>query len=845
MSDLVLVSPLKGWVGPLNEAPDAVFAEKMMGDGVAVDPTLGALHAPCDGEVMSVHHTRHAVALRALNGAELLIHIGLETVGLAGEGFETHVAAGDRVKAGDLLIRFDLDFLARHARSLLTPVIITNSDVFVIADRAADGEIDLGAPLMTLRGAVSGQAEPQAPAAGELIRTLVLPLAHGLHARPAARLASLAQSFENNIAIIAGDRRVNAKSPVSILTLGARCGDTIRLVAEGASAAEALDALVSLIEGGMGELASVSAPVALAIAEPQPTAPQAVAAGGVLRGVKAAPGMAIGVAARLTAPPVIVNEHGRGPAVEGPALDAALTEVKARLKAQFQKGQHHHRAILSAHLAFLDDPDLVEAARRRIGGGASAGAAWRGAIDGYAEVLRGLGDPRMAERVDDLLDLERQVLLVLSGEADRTIVLPQGAILLADDLLPSQLIGLDAALLSGICTARGGPTSHVAILAAAMNLPALVAVGPGVSAIAEGATLILDADASLLRVDPDPATLKTAHEALALRRTRREAALAVAQDTCRMADETRIEVFANLGSVVDAHTAIQNGAEGCGLLRTEFLFMDRADAPNEDEQTASYRAIAEALGGRPLILRTLDVGGDKPLDYLPIPPEENPALGLRGVRVGFWRPEMLRTQIRAILRASPTDQCRIMVPMVASVDELLAVRAIVDEVRREMHRTEPVALGVMIETPAAAITADLLAVHADFLSVGTNDLAQYTLAMDRGNPLLAAQVDGLHPAVLRLIARAAEGAQTHNRMLGVCGGLASDPHAVPILIGLGVTELSVTPSMVAETKALIRILTVADCRVLAARALVQTCAADVRRLVDEGLTSLKLDRGAA
>ena len=259
--------------------------------------------------------------------------------------------------------------------------------------------------------------------------------------------------------------------------------------------------------------------------------------------------------------------------------------------------------------------------------------------------------------------------------------------------------------------------------------------------------------------------------------------------------------------------------------------MERASAPDEHEQAASYQAIATALDGRPLILRTLDIGGDKPVGYLPIPPEDNPALGLRGVRVGFWKPELLRTQLRAVLRVAPQGQCRIMLPMVASLEELRAARAVLDEARAALGVSEPVQLGIMVETPAAAISADLLAAEADFLSIGTNDLAQYTLAMDRGNPLLAAQVDGLHPAVLRLIAKAAEGGARHEKLVGVCGGLASDLVAVPILIGLGVTELSATPSAVPEIKALVRSLSLAACRVLATRALVQTSPAAVRALV--------------
>ena len=292
-----------------------------------------------------------------------------------------------------------------------------------------------------------------------------------------------------------------------------------------------------------------------------------------------------------------------------------------------------------------------------------------------------LSDARLAERVDDLIDLERQVLLALTGTLDAAPDIPAGAILLADDLLPSQLMGLDAGQLAGLCTARGGPTSHVAILAAAMNLPAMVAVGAGVGAIPDGAALILDADAGRLDISPDAAALQAARSALEARVARRALARAGAHEDCRTADGTRIEVLANLASQAGADAAVAAGAEGCGLLRTEFLFMERDQPPGEDEQLACYQAIADALGARPLTIRTLDVGGDKPVGYLAIPAEDNPALGLRGVRTSLWRPDMLATQLRALLRVNAAAHLKIMVPMVASLAELMAVKAMLAEVR--------------------------------------------------------------------------------------------------------------------------------------------------------------------
>lgn len=830
MSTLVLSAPLQGWVAPLDETPDAVFAERMLGDGLAIDPTGQMLHAPCDGRVITVHRSCHAVTLRADNGAEILMHVGLETVALDGEGFTVHVTEGQAVKAGDPLIGFDLDLLARKAKSLITPIVVTNPDAFSIVRREQDRETGVGGFLMELVPA-GGAKAAVAVAEGEVTREVVVPLVHGIHARPAARIAETARKFAAEVALVAVNRRASAKSPVGLMSLAVRLHDRITIAASGVDADFAVAAIAELIEGGMGESAHEAGGSAAEAAAPVVVAPAEPAEPGVLRGVMAAPGLAIGQAVRLVADEIVVVETGAGVSAELTALDDALCVVRDRIEVSAGKGDSARKAILGAHLAFLEDPELTAAARKLIGEGKSAGFAWRRAVGGYVEALRGLGDRRLAERVDDLVDLERQVLRALTGEEEAARVLPAGAVLLADELLPSQLMGVDPGQVAGFATARGGPTSHVAILAAAMGLPALVAVGQGVLGIADGAALILDAEAGKLRVAPDAEALVAAQSAIAARHVRRAAAKAAAHQQSRTACGERIEVFANVGSEKDALAAVANGAEGSGLLRTEFLFLDRDTPPDEDEQARQYQAVASALDGRPLIVRTLDVGGDKAAPYLPIPAEENPALGLRGVRVSLWRPHLLKTQIRAILRVQPLGQCRIMVPMVGSLSELRAVRAVLEEAKREMGISERVELGVMIETPAAAVTADLIAAEADFLSIGTNDLTQYVLAMDRGNPELAARIDALHPAVLRMIDQTCKGAARHGRWVGVCGGLASDLSAVPVLLGLGVAELSATAAVVPEVKALVRRLSLAACRDLAAKTLDQTSPEAVRDLI--------------
>ncbi|MBL6938488.1 MAG: phosphoenolpyruvate--protein phosphotransferase [Alphaproteobacteria bacterium] len=819
MSNLTLVAPIKGWVAPLDEVPDPVFAERILGDGLAIDPTDATVHAPCDAVVASV--ARHAVTLRAANGAEILIHIGLETVTLHGQGFVTHVREGQSVRTGDALITFDLDFLATKAKSLISPVVVTNGDAFAIVRRSTDRETGLGEFLMELRPLA--EQTVAAAGAGEATRDVVVRLAHGIHARPAAQISAAAKRFGGDVELSVRGRRVNAKSIAALMSLGVRKDEMVTITARGADAVNAVDVLADLIDHGIEEAPEAPPPPA-----PVPV-PPADLPSNTLRGVCGAPGLVIGKALQLRATEFAVAEAGRGVTHEAAALNDALTQVRLRLDQLASGGNRQRREILSAHLALLDDPELMRQVHSAIESGKSAAFAWREAIRGYAAAFRAIDDVRMRERVGDLVDLERQVMAALCGDAglDARSLAPD-TILIADELLPSELAAVGA--IAGFATAAGGPTSHVAILAAGMSVPALVSLGEKVLDIADGTTLFLDTEAALLHIEPDANRMTQARAAIARRSAGESAARAHALEECRTADGTRIEVLANLGAGADeAVAAVAAGAEGCGLLRTEFLFLDRETPPSEDEQAAAYQAIAAALNGRPFKVRTFDIGGDKPVPYLPLPAEENPALGLRGVRAALWRSDLLKTQLAAILRVTPAP--RIMLPMVASLAELHAVRVMLDE----LGAPAATQLGVMIETPASAVLAAQLAREADFFSIGTNDLTQYTLAMDRGHAQLAAQIDAFHPAVLSLIAQAASGAAAQGKPVAVCGGLAGDPLAAALLIGLGVRELSMPAAAIARVKGTVRALTLEQCRAAATEALQQSSPQDVRAVATKYL----------
>jgi len=407
----------------------------------------------------------------------------------------------------------------------------------------------------------------------------------------------------------------------------------------------------------------------------------------------------------------------------------------------------------------------------------------------------------------------------------------------AADLTPADTAGLDRKLARGIATAAGSPTSHSAILARSLGIPAAVGLGEALLEVPEDTALLLDGDVGVVYVEPDDELVAEYGRQSDQREEAAQEARARAAEPAVTLDGHSVEVVANIGSPDDVPVALANGAEGVGLLRTEFLFLERDSMPTEDEQFEAYSRIAEALEGRPLVLRTLDVGADKPLPYVPAQTEANPFLGLRGIRLALARPELLETQLRAVLRTSAEHPLMVMFPMVATLEEYRQARSALGRAREELEQAgtavpEELEVGVMIEVPAAALAAEVFAAEVDFFSLGTNDLTQYTMAAERGNASVAGLADGLHPSVLRLIRIVAEAASRHDRWVGVCGELASDPTAVPVLVGLGVTELSANAPAIPAVKQAVRRVDTEAARALADEALSLSSAAEVRALVE-------------
>jgi multiphosphoryl transfer protein len=814
-----LLAPLSGILVPLERVPDPVFAQRTVGDGVSIDPTSSEVLAPAAGLVTLLHRAAHALAITTDEGLEVLVHIGVDTVTLNGRGFTARVSQGDRVAAGQPLISFDADLIARSAPSLLTQVLVTNRER-IRGMTVATGLVDAGRSVilsveLAAAAPVEGTPASEATAVSADIR---LPNRQGLHARPAAVFAAAAKAFRSDIRLLRGAETANAKSVTAILLLATSPNDAIRVSATGPDAAAAVSALAQLLASGSGEsqaaredsppVGPVPAAAAAAIAPAGPHDPRR------LTGVCASPGLALGKVAQVRRAVISVEEHGAGAERERAQLDSALERGRQQISVQKAVNSGAASRILDAHLELLADPELIDLAVAGLAGGRSAGYAWREAYSSYAERLEALASPLLRERAGDVRDVGGRVLGLLAGVTTAPLEFAPGSILIADELTPSETASLDAGRVVGLCTTGGGPTSHAAILARALGLPAVCGVDRAALQLADGTPVLLDGTGGTLLEDPDEAQVAAARVVIRRLAAKRHSEREAANEPAVTTDGHRIEIAANIGTAEEAVAAVAQGGEAVGLLRSELLFLDRATAPDEREQADAYRAVASALGReRRLVIRTLDIGGDKPLPYLPLPPEQNPFLGLRGIRVSLERPDLLRSQLRAILKAAPLSDIHVMFPMIATLDELRAARRILDEEQRASG--ESVRVGVMIEVPSAALTAEHLAREVDFFSIGTNDLTQYTLAMDRGHPKLAPLADALHPAVLRLISLTVEAAHRHGKWVGVCGGIAAEPLAVPVLLGIGVDELSVPVPAIAAVKALVRRLSARDCQDLA------------------------------
>ncbi|MBW7885553.1 MAG: phosphoenolpyruvate--protein phosphotransferase [Caldilineaceae bacterium] len=667
----------------------------------------------------------------------------------------------------------------------------------------------------------------------------------GLHFGPAARFIQAAAQFRSTVRVTnltTGAGPIDASRFNQLLALGIEKDHNIRIDAAGEDAAEAVSTLSSLVAHDLGETGAEST------AMPELPAPTEAGTGeAVLSGLPASPGVAIGVA--------VVLDAGRDPlhmrndiapvadrAAEWKAFKAVRHEALEQLTMLTEEIRHslgeEQSIIFRAHILLLQDPDFQDDIRRYIEhDGWPAVEAVRRTVVHWAARFRNMSGAMFQQRAADVEDIGRRLLRLLRDESDEALELPPNALIVANDLLPSQTATLDRSRVLGFCTAGGGPIAHTAILARSMGIPAVVGVGESLlELVREGVPLAIDGSRGQVIIAPDARTTELFEKAQTESIAAREAAWAAARRLTRTRDGLRVEVVANLGAAADATVALEAGAEGVGLLRTEFLFQDRMTPPTDDEQASIYSEVAQIMGERRLIIRTLDIGGDKPAPYLTMPQEANPFLGWRAIRVTLAMPEFFKAQLRALLRAAVHGNVHIMFPMISTIDEVLRAQALLAAAAAELsaagipHRAD-VPVGVMIEVPAAVEIADQLAPLVDFFSIGTNDLTQYTFAADRTNGRVAALADSLHPAILRQIDTVVRAAHLHGRWVGLCGEMAGRVDAIPVLLGLGIDEFSMAPASIPAAKALLAQLTAPAARRLAQKALTLPDADAVRKAV--------------
>jgi multiphosphoryl transfer protein len=655
--------------------------------------------------------------------------------------------------------------------------------------------------------------------------------AHGLHARPATAFVELAKQFKASIHVRHKESVADGKSLVSLLKLGAGENATLRVMASGEDADEALIAIEAAVTAGLEDDTEAAEEAQLdgaahgwTPAEPTTT----------IQGLSASTGLAIGPLCHFKKSKIVVASTAKDPAVEENLLHGAIATAQSELeqiylevKAQSGVGK---AAIFKAHIEFLNDEEMITDTLDLVEEGHSAGWSWRQVIKERVEDLTKLDDPVLRGRATDINDVGTRVLRHLAKVVeDSPFTVESPVILVAEDLMPSDTFNLDPKKILGFCTTAGGPTSHTAIIARSLGIPAIVGAGPALLEQENGTQVILDGTSGNLYINPHQSDIQTAQNIQALLADQRNSEHQTRFEPAITTDGHRVEVAANIANAMEAELAVNGGAEGVGLMRTEFLFLDRPEAPTEEEQYQAYSQMTKALGGLPLIIRTLDVGGDKNLPYLQLPPEDASFMGMRGIRLCLAKPELFRPQLRAIYRAAEHGPINIMFPMISTLEDLNAAKDMAEQVRQELGAAE-LPFGVMIEVPSAVILAPELAREVDFFSIGTNDLTQYTLAMDRLHPQLARQADALHPAVLRMIDLTVSAADAAGIWVGVCGGMAADPQGAAILTGLGVKELSVSIPSVAAVKAQLRKLAFSDMQKLAKRALACKNATEVRRL---------------
>ncbi len=835
--NIKIYPPLIGAIIDISHIPDVVFADKLVGDGVAIEPFENKIYAPMDGIIKSIHKAKHAITILHETGIEILIHIGLDTVGLNGDGFKLNISANDKVKRGDVMGELDIDLISMKAKSLISPILITDMHNYAL-NKSIEKFTTINTPIFTITKIDTSNTKAKLPhPKTPLIKStpIIIKNKNGIHARPAAIISREAGLYDTEVLLEKDDKKVNAKSVTSIFSLSINQNDVIYIHA---SSQNIINKLTAIINDSIEEIENI-----------KPISNQLINNTEKIEnnkyfGMIASNGLCIGKLVKFdeidfqfetdisNSPQDRAQEHNK----LTNAIDIVITQLEQKINS-FHTKDKVSRDILSAHLAILKDPELLNKIKDIINNNKTAECAVSETIRQECEVLHKTKNLLLMERATDLKDIKRQILLAMNTKIIQTKhSYDTPSILMAHELTPSDMLNLDDNIV-GLISIKGGITSHVAILARAKQIPLLISVHPSVLNLNISSEVVLNGMDGYLDISPSideiSAIKNTINEKMEVERINNQNA----QKPAITKDNVMINCLANIMNVDDKNLLQESGADGVGLFRTEFLYMNHRGEPTLDTQCEIYTSIANTLNGKPFIIRTLDAGGEKPISYLKVSSEINPALGIRGIRLSLEYPEVFIKQLTAILQTNKPS-IKIMLPMISTIEEYHETKELINSIIEKHSIKTKYELGVMVEVPSVALLSEIFASDVDFFSIGTNDLTQYTLAIDREHPKLSIKADHLHPAVLRNIQLVVKGASKHNKPVSVCGMMASDKTAIPVLIGLGIRSLSMSINLIPSNKALIRTLNHKECTDIANKCLDMSTAKMVRDYINSHYKNL-------
>ncbi len=814
--NISLFSPINGELQKITDVPDPVFSQEVMGKGFAINPTNGYLYAPFSGVIKQVAETKHAVTLESENGAQVLIHIGVDTVNLKGQGFKTQVKTEQKIKSGDLLVEFDMSYLQENVPSKQIVIILLNSDKYSWDYSQAKFHKNVSAKTLLGVSILKGyQLEKNDENITQDIcsnisytKNIIVNHKTGIHARPAALIQNIAKEFKQNITISLNDKTADAKSILDILNLGISYQDSIVIKVYGDNAEKIAENISSIIEQNSKEDNESSnnnikkKKTNISLGENK------------LSGITVNEGVVIGKVKQLKLNIPEFGEEFTSVDNEINKFNNTTDKVIETLKQQVnQETNKDNKNIMQAHISLLSDSLWINSIINNIKLQNPVGKSIKLTLSEMSNKLNNNNNEVIKQRVNDITDIAIQLLNQLSPNTNNTnLEIKEPIVVIAEDILPSVFSKLDKSNILAIVTTKGSLTAHISIMARAYSIPMIINTEAKILEISDNQQIIVNASNSYININPTQDDIQKSNTLIKKIEINLNTVNKKSNEKSLTRDGTHIKIVANITSADEAKIAFDNGADGVGLLRSEILFMHKNSMPNDKEQLVDYQEIVDCLQGKSVVIRTLDIGTDKGLDYYPLEKEENPALGVRGIRVSLQNSDVLYNQLKAILSITPVESYKIMLPMISSVNEVIEVQKVISKIVTELNISTKVSLGVMIETPAAALIINQLNKLVDFYSIGTNDLSQYVLAMDRNSEKLTKYIDGLSPSVLRIMKIACNDANSKNKSVAVCGMLAENICAVPILLGLGVRELSVSPSNIGKIKDLVRKLDIENCK---------------------------------